>query len=124
MPILLYAQIRGDVLHDPNLGYALALGMLLITGVSNFAYLVLARPLGAVAQMKRRHDRRLARRSSLGAIYFLAPLIATFEFSLRMRRGEYSFEAYRIVFAERRFPGGVPVFDARSASSRSSSARC
>ena len=32
--ILLYAQIRGDVLHDPNLGYALALGMILITGLS------------------------------------------------------------------------------------------
>jgi len=41
VPILLYAQIRGDVLHDPNLGYALALGMLVITGASNFGYLVL-----------------------------------------------------------------------------------
>ena len=39
VPILLYAQIRGDVLHDPNLGYALAFGMLLITGLSNLAYL-------------------------------------------------------------------------------------
>jgi len=37
--ILLYAQIRGDVLHDPNLGYALALGMILITGVSNGVYI-------------------------------------------------------------------------------------
>jgi putative spermidine/putrescine transport system permease protein len=33
--ILLFAQIRGDVLHDPHLGYALAFGMILITGVSN-----------------------------------------------------------------------------------------
>lgn len=41
VPILLYAQIRGDVLHDPNLGYALAIGMLLITGLSNLAYIVL-----------------------------------------------------------------------------------
>ena len=41
VPILLYAQIRGDVLHDPNLGYALAFGMLLITGLSNVAYLYL-----------------------------------------------------------------------------------
>ena len=41
VPILLYAQIRGDVLHDPNLGYALALGMLAITGLSNLLYLVL-----------------------------------------------------------------------------------
>ncbi len=37
--ILLYAQIRGDVLHNPNLGYALALGMVVITGVCNLAYL-------------------------------------------------------------------------------------
>lgn len=39
VPILLYAQIRGDVLHDPHLGYALALGMILITGFSNVAYI-------------------------------------------------------------------------------------
>ncbi len=37
--ILLYAQIRGDVLHDENLGYALALGMILITGLSNAGYI-------------------------------------------------------------------------------------
>ena len=37
--ILLYAQIRGDVLHDQNLGYALALGMILITGLSNVLYI-------------------------------------------------------------------------------------
>ncbi len=37
--ILLYAQIRGDVLHDQNLGYALALGMILITGASNVLYI-------------------------------------------------------------------------------------
>jgi putative spermidine/putrescine transport system permease protein len=37
--ILLYAQIRGDVLHDQNLGYALALGMILITGLSNAGYI-------------------------------------------------------------------------------------
>ncbi len=42
-PILLYAQIRGDVLHDPNLGYAMAVGMLAITGLSNLAYLALRR---------------------------------------------------------------------------------
>ncbi len=39
VPILLYAQSRGDVLHDPNLGYALALGMIVITGLSNGAYI-------------------------------------------------------------------------------------
>ncbi len=39
--ILLYAQIRGDVLHNPHLGYALALGMVVITGLSNALYIVL-----------------------------------------------------------------------------------
>ena len=37
--ILLYAQIRGDVLHNPNLGFALALGMVAITAASNLIYL-------------------------------------------------------------------------------------
>jgi putative spermidine/putrescine transport system permease protein len=37
--ILLYAQIRGDVLHNPNLGYALALGMIFITGLTNGLYI-------------------------------------------------------------------------------------
>jgi putative spermidine/putrescine transport system permease protein len=37
--ILLFAQIRGDALHNENLGYALALGMIVITGVSNGLYI-------------------------------------------------------------------------------------
>lgn len=40
---------------------------------------------------------------AIGAIYFLLPLIATFEFSLRLKRGVYSFEAYRIVLADPSF---------------------
>ncbi len=39
----------------------------------------------------------------LGAAYFLIPLIATVEFSMRMKRGEYSFEAYRVVLGDPRF---------------------
>ncbi|OOY09069.1 MULTISPECIES: ABC transporter permease subunit [unclassified Thioclava] len=38
VPIMLYAQIRGDVLQDPHLGYALAFGMIVITGLANLAY--------------------------------------------------------------------------------------
>jgi putative spermidine/putrescine transport system permease protein len=41
IPILLYAQIRGDVLHNPHLGYAMALGMILITGLANGGYIYL-----------------------------------------------------------------------------------
>src|SRR5690242_19093135 len=39
VPILLYAQIRGDVLHNPHLGYALAFGMIFITGLANVVYI-------------------------------------------------------------------------------------
>jgi putative spermidine/putrescine transport system permease protein len=39
----------------------------------------------------------------LGAAYFFIPLIATVEFSLRMRRGAYSFDAYQIVLGDPRF---------------------
>ena len=39
--IMLFAQIRGDVLHDQNLGYAISLGMVVITVLSNLIYIVL-----------------------------------------------------------------------------------
>ena len=39
----------------------------------------------------------------VGALYFLIPLIGTFEFSMRMRRGVYSFDAYRVVLSDPRF---------------------
>lgn len=39
----------------------------------------------------------------LGALYFLLPLIGTVEFSLRMRRGEYSLDAYRSVLSDPAF---------------------
>jgi putative spermidine/putrescine transport system permease protein len=41
VPIQLFAQMRGDVLHNPNLGYAMAFGMIVITGVSNISYILL-----------------------------------------------------------------------------------
>jgi len=40
---------------------------------------------------------------AIGMVYFFLPLIATFEFSLRMRRGVYSFDAYRVVLADPNF---------------------
>lgn len=41
IPIMLFAQIRGDVLQDPHLGYAIAFGMIVITGIANLIYIVL-----------------------------------------------------------------------------------
>ena len=100
--IQLYAQIRGDVLHDPNLGYALALGMIVITGLSSGGYIWLA---GAEREVAAMRGSRLGSWIALilGTLYFVVPLIATFEFSLRMRRGVYSFDAYQVVFSDPRF---------------------
>ncbi|MER9354199.1 ABC transporter permease subunit [Mesorhizobium sp. M0514] len=39
VPILLYAQIRGDVLHNAHLSYAIAFGMIVITGLANVFYI-------------------------------------------------------------------------------------
>ncbi|MER5171277.1 ABC transporter permease [Thioclava kandeliae] len=41
VPIMLFAQIRGDVLGDPHLGYAMAFGMILVTGLANVIYILL-----------------------------------------------------------------------------------
>ena len=41
VPIKLFAQIRGDTLHNPHLGYAIAFGMIVITGIANVVYIVL-----------------------------------------------------------------------------------
>jgi putative spermidine/putrescine transport system permease protein len=38
-----------------------------------------------------------------GAAYFFIPLLATLEFSMRMRRGAYSFDAYKVVLGDLRF---------------------
>lgn len=40
---------------------------------------------------------------ALAALFFFGPLVSTFEFSLRLIRGPYTFEAYRVVFADPRF---------------------
>ena len=40
---------------------------------------------------------------AFGFLYFFLPLLGTLEFSLRMRRGVYSLDAYRVVLADPRF---------------------
>ncbi|WP_315919823.1 ABC transporter permease [Mesorhizobium sp. SP-1A] len=40
---------------------------------------------------------------AFGAFYFLLPLLGMFEFSLRMKREGYSFEAYRVVLTDPQF---------------------
>jgi putative spermidine/putrescine transport system permease protein len=41
VPIVLFQQIRGNVLYNPNLGYAIAVGMIVVMGLSNVLYLLL-----------------------------------------------------------------------------------
>ena len=41
--VLIGAQVRGDVLHNPGLGYALALGMVVVMAVSVILYSLLRR---------------------------------------------------------------------------------
>jgi putative spermidine/putrescine transport system permease protein len=41
VPIILFAQVRGDVLQDPHLGYSIAFGMIVITGIANLVYIIL-----------------------------------------------------------------------------------
>jgi putative spermidine/putrescine transport system permease protein len=43
VPIMIGAQIRGDVLNNPGLGYALALGMVVIMAISITGYTLLQR---------------------------------------------------------------------------------
>jgi putative spermidine/putrescine transport system permease protein len=43
VPIIIGAQIRGDVLHNPGLGYAMAMGMVVIMGASILLYTILQR---------------------------------------------------------------------------------
>ena len=52
VPILLYAQIRGDVLHNPHLGYAIAFGMIVITGARQRLLHLVPDAQREVAQMK------------------------------------------------------------------------
>ncbi len=40
---------------------------------------------------------------AIGIVYFIVPLIATFEFSLRILRGQYSFQAYANVLGDPQF---------------------
>lgn len=39
----------------------------------------------------------------IGLVYFFLPLVATFEFSLKMIKDRYTFEAYRVAFTDAQF---------------------
>jgi putative spermidine/putrescine transport system permease protein len=43
VPVIIGAQIRGDVLHNPGLGYAMAMGMVFVMAISIGLYTILQR---------------------------------------------------------------------------------
>ena len=100
VPILLFAQIRGDVLGDPAPRLCARLRHDRHHRHRQRALHLDAHPRRAVDQMSRIWAWLAL---AVGMIYFFLPLIATFEFSLRMRRGVYSFDAYRVVLADPQF---------------------
>ena len=48
---------------------------------------------------------------AIGVAYFIVPLIGTVEFSMRIRRGTYSFDAYRNVLSDPGLLGDLRFLD-------------
>ena len=106
--ILLYAQIRGDVLHNPDLGYALALGMIVITAaLQRRLHLASRSGARAVAAMKRSAPLALDRRRPRRALFPRAADRHASSSRCACDAGEYSFDAYPIVLAD---PAFQPTF--------------
>ena len=113
--ILLYAQIRGDVLHNQNLGYALALGMIVITGASPTSLYILDCAPAAERWLRvktRAASPSLARRSSFGVpSTSWCRCVATLRvLAARCDAAQYSFDAYRNVLGDPNFRGLVRLF--------------
>ena len=105
VPIQLFAQIRGDVLYNPQ--------SRLRAGVRHDRHHRSGQPLlhlvpdgGRSAGSMMKNGGRFWAWITFGlgaAYFFILPLLATFEFSLRMRRGAYSFDAYSVVLGDPNF---------------------
>ena len=115
VPLAIGNQISGDVLHNVGLGYAMAMGMVAVMGVSIVGYTLLQRRSGAVAAMTGTGGPSIGLRAPgalesvassaakaerprrqygtpwawviflIGVLYFTMPLIATFEVSMRAK---------------------------------------
>lgn len=99
VPTMLFAQIRGDV-AGPASGLCHGLRDDPGDGAGEPCLRHHAHPWWNADAMK-----RILSWAAIvaGGLYFLLPLIGTVEFSLRMRRGEYSLDAYRSVLADPNF---------------------
>ena len=105
VPLVISAQIRGDVLHNPNLGYALAMGMVVIMAVVDPDLRPAPAALRAVAAVMSRFGAWWAWLIFIiAALYMLVPLVATFQFSLQQNP---TGEAYRYIFNDPKFFAGL-----------------
>ncbi len=102
--ILIGQQIRGDVLNNPNEGYALALGMVVIMAVCIAAtpFCSARRPVVEVMKTKKTNLWAFFW-AVLALLYFFVPLYGTLDFSLRMEKGRLSLMAYQVVLSDPQF---------------------
>ena len=102
--ILIGQQIRGDVLNNPNEGYALPGHGCGHGHLYRRLYHPPAQDRKVVKIMKIKSINLWALFWAVaGMLYFFVPLYGTLDFSLRMVRGTLSFEAYKIVLADPQF---------------------
>jgi ABC-type spermidine/putrescine transport system permease subunit I len=93
--------LRGDVLNNVGLGYAIAMGMVVIMGLSIICYLWLQRR--AAGGSDEADPSLVVVRLLVGFLYFFVPLLGTFTVlarqSARRRRSPPSLEFYGNVLA-------------------------
>ena len=102
MPVIIGAQISGDVLHNPGLGYAMAMGMVLIMTVALICSTRSSSGARALAPIEAHDATRIVwwLVFILGAVYFLLPLYATLDL---LARAKPPFAAYTNSFADPKF---------------------
>ena len=89
--IVIGSQLRGDVLGDPGLGYALALGMVVVMAVAIIGSHNSPTTDRKVVAMRRGRQVWSWFWMILGILYFFLPLLATFLFSLRAQARRLEF---------------------------------
>ena len=110
--ILIGDEIRGDVLNNPNEGYALALGMIVVMAVCVAAYTILQRQNSTMDKIMKTKNMNLWALlwAILGMLYFFVPLYGTFDFSLRMQKGVLRFHCLSSCLIGSSISGKFPIF--------------
>ena len=109
------------MLHNPGLGYAMAMGMVFIMGGSDrrLHRCCSAEPSGGADEATSRLASPGGSIFLLGVLYFILPLYATLVFSLKAKP---FLSAYTSALSDPKFFASLGLLDGRRASSRSSPA--